>query len=82
MIRLPVIIAPLLAIKRLKAIPPAGYNTALGTYALLNNTTPNDNTAIGAHSQNKNITGADNTAVGYYSLYTNTASSFTYRHRQ
>ncbi len=48
-------------------------NTALGTAALLNNTTGFFNTATGYHSLYSNTTGELNTANGYNALYFNTS---------
>ena len=51
-------------------------NTALGSEALVNNTTGNDNTANGYRALYSNINGQSNTAFGGYSLYENTSGSY------
>ena len=52
----------------------AGYNTAVGTYAMNSNTSGQFNTAVGADALLQNATGGYNTAVGSGALSTNTAS--------
>jgi hypothetical protein len=52
-----------------------GYNTALGSEVLINNTTGNSNTSVGYASLYDNTTGASNTAVGRQALRFNTTAS-------
>ena len=52
-------------------------NTALGTSALIVNTTGNRNTALGLQALYSNTTGSDNTAVGRNALVLSTGSSNT-----
>ena len=52
-------------------------NTALGTSALIVNTTGNRNTALGLQALSSNTTGSDNTAVGRNALVLSTGSSNT-----
>jgi len=47
-------------------------NTAIGSQALLSNTTGSANTAIGVSSIQNTTTGHSNTAVGYFALLNNT----------
>ncbi|QQS30941.1 MAG: tail fiber domain-containing protein [Sphingobacteriales bacterium] len=47
-------------------------NTAVGSKALLNNTTGWQNTAFGYHALYNNVTGTGNTAMGIAALYANT----------
>jgi hypothetical protein len=47
-------------------------NTALGSSALLSNTTGSYNTASGTGALQNNTNGFNNTASGYYTLYSNT----------
>jgi hypothetical protein len=51
-----------------------GYNTAIGTQALRNNT-GDGNTATGFLALGHNSTGIYNTAIGYEALFTNTTGS-------
>ena len=51
-------------------------NTAVGNFALRNNTTGNNNTANGYNSLYSNTTGNNNTAYGMYSLYSTTIGGF------
>jgi len=51
-------------------------NTAIGNYALQNNTTGNFNTASGDYALSRNTSGSSNTATGLQSLYSNTNGSF------
>jgi len=53
----------------------ANYNTFVGIWAGLNNTTGTRNTANGYHSLSNNTTGQYNTANGYRSLHYNTEGS-------
>jgi hypothetical protein len=48
-------------------------NTAIGTVALLNNTTGSENTATGVEALKDNTTGVDNTATGFRALMSNTS---------
>lgn len=48
------------------------YNTAIGVYSLVNNTTGFDNTAIGYQALYSNTTGGKNVAIGLNSLSSNT----------
>ena len=48
------------------------YNTAIGVYSLVNNTTGFDNTAIGLQALYNNTTGGKNVAIGLNSLSSNT----------
>jgi len=50
-----------------------GYNTAVGTDALWDNTTGTANTGIGFASLSSNTTGKYNTVTGYWSLLKNTS---------
>ena len=50
-------------------------NTALGTSALLNNTTGTSNTAVGYLTLTDNTTGIDNTSLGFQSLVSNTTGT-------
>jgi hypothetical protein len=50
-------------------------NTAMGTQALLNNTTGEQNTAAGGYSINLNTTGFNNTALGFLTLANNTTGN-------
>lgn len=52
------------------------YNTSLGVYSMVSNTTGGSNTGIGRLSLNANTTGSGNTAVGQGSLRLNTTASF------
>ena len=52
-----------------------GHNTALGAYALYNNTV-SDNTAFGHSALYSNTTGYSNVAVGNQALITNTTGAF------
>lgn len=52
-----------------------GYNTAIGTSVLSNNTTGNSNVAVGENSLVYNTTGSNNTATGYAALINNNAGS-------
>ena len=47
-------------------------NTAIGTSALINNTTGSVNTAIGNNALNSNTTGSFNTGEGFHALASNT----------
>ena len=49
-----------------------GFNTALGAFALNNNTTGTHNTAAGWQALRSNTTGLDNTATGIIALPSNT----------
>jgi hypothetical protein len=49
-----------------------GFNTAIGSFALLNNTTASNETAIGGGALQSNTTGESNTAVGVNALEDNT----------
>jgi hypothetical protein len=51
------------------------HNTAIGFYALRNNTTGTYNTAIGYSTLINNTTGINNTAIGLRALYNNTSGS-------
>ena len=51
------------------------YNTALGSKALLANTTGGQNTATGYEALLANSTGDQNTANGYHALYSNISSN-------
>lgn len=53
------------------------YNTAAGSFALLQNTTGGTNTAIGQNALAANTTGNSNTAVGFNAVSTSTDSSNT-----
>jgi polyhydroxyalkanoate synthesis regulator phasin len=53
-----------------------GYNTALGFFALGNNTIGGDNTAIGVGALRNNVSGYDNTATGYRTLYNLTSGHY------
>jgi hypothetical protein len=53
----------------------ARYNTALGNFALENNSTGSYNTANGFNSMNNNSTGIYNTANGFNCMYYNTTGS-------
>ena len=55
---------------------PALVNTALGDFALINNTTGYENTAIGESALTFNTTGGDNTAIGAAALSFNTTGNF------
>jgi trimeric autotransporter adhesin len=50
-------------------------NTAIGTGALVSNTTGSGNTATGTQALQNNTSGADNTAFGYQALKSNSGSS-------
>jgi len=50
----------------------ASFNTAVGSEALLHNTTGGSNTAIGGESMVSNTTGSENTAVGANALFSDT----------
>jgi hypothetical protein len=50
----------------------ANYNTAVGTQAMIANTTGTENVALGAFALDANTTANQNTAVGYQSLTSNT----------
>jgi len=50
-------------------------NTAVGTFALLSNTTGDQNTAIGYSALRDSTIGVNNTAIGYGSLSSNTTGS-------
>ena len=52
------------------------YNTAIGDYALQNNTSGSFNTASGDYALLYNTSGSSNTATGLQSLYSNTNGSF------
>jgi hypothetical protein len=52
-------------------------NTAIGKYALLNNTTGSLNTAVGESAMYTNSTGLQNTALGARAMYYNTGSTNT-----
>jgi hypothetical protein len=53
----------------------AENNTAVGVFALEENTTGSDNTATGLEALGGNSTGSDNMADGYYALRYNTTGS-------
>ena len=58
------------------SIYTSGYNnTAVGGYALYNNTTGQSNTAVGSFALNASTTGRDNTATGASTLQQNTTGS-------
>src|SRR5262245_22841755 len=52
------------------------YNTALGAFALTNNTSGSSNTATGERALFSNTTGEGNTATGNDALDDNTTGSF------
>ena len=52
-------------------------DTAVGAYALRNNTTGQFNTAFGTYALFTNTTNGSNTAVGHSALYFNTAAGIT-----
>lgn len=52
------------------------YNSAVGNFALMQNTTADNNTANGSNSLEYNITGSQNTAVGTNSLRNNTTANY------
>src|SRR6266850_1312974 len=56
-------------------VSDAAGNTAMGTQALLNNTTGDQNTAAGAFVLNLNTTGFNNSAVGFGALANNTTGN-------
>ena len=49
------------------------YNTALGSFALPQNTIASNNTAVGYQAGYSNTVGANNTAVGFQAGYSNTS---------
>jgi trimeric autotransporter adhesin len=51
------------------------FNTAVGSFALLSNTTGANNVAVGRDALGSNTTGASNTAVGYQALDANTTGT-------
>lgn len=51
-------------------------NTAIGTFALSDNTTGFNNTGIGLNALYLNSTGFNNTATGYNAIYANTTGSY------
>jgi len=53
----------------------ADYNTAVGSEALLNNTTGASNTATGDGALGSNTVGGSNVGVGYEALYSNVGDS-------
>ncbi|MBK8846009.1 MAG: tail fiber domain-containing protein [Bacteroidetes bacterium] len=59
----------------LKLNTTAGYNTAVGTYSMLNNTVGYQNTAVGSNSLQSNQSGNYNAAFGYGALLNNTTGS-------
>lgn len=54
----------------------AGYNSAFGTEALLNNTTGAGNIAFGVHALRQTTTGSENCAFGGGPMYQNTTGSY------
>jgi hypothetical protein len=51
------------------------YNTAVGGYALTNNTSGTQNTAVGFQSLISNVGGGNNVGIGVNSLYLNTSGN-------
>jgi len=51
------------------------YNTAVGVWALEDNTIGSYNVALGNYALNNNTTGKENTAIGYNALYTQSYSN-------
>lgn len=56
--------------------PVGAYNTAIGNYALMKNTSGSRNTAVGEEALILNTVGYANTAVGSGALYDNTNGSY------
>lgn len=61
----------------LNTLNTAVYNTAIGTRALLTNTSGNYNTAVGANALQNNTTGIMNSAFGKDAMEQNTTANFS-----
>ena len=56
--------------------PMCQYNTSVGNFSQISNTTGFMNTSLGAFSMPTNIDGSNNTAIGYKSGYSDTSGYF------
>ena len=64
------------ALKGSATISNLGLSTAVGAFALYNNTTGNYNVAVGQNALSANTTGSANNAFGWRTLQSNTTGSF------